>query len=63
MMLDHLGHPAAAAEMLTAIETSLDSTATKTRDLGGVATTIHATEAILTALAESPLHVGGERRG
>jgi tartrate dehydrogenase/decarboxylase/D-malate dehydrogenase len=63
MMLDHLGHPAAAAGILEAIETSLDSTATKTRDLGGGATTIHATEAILTALDESPLNLGAERRG
>ncbi|MEV6596146.1 isocitrate/isopropylmalate family dehydrogenase [Actinoplanes sp. NPDC051346] len=39
MMLDHLGHPAAAADILAAIETSLADPATRTRDLGGTADT------------------------
>ncbi len=39
MMLDHLGHPAAAADVLRAIETTLAEPATRTRDLGGTADT------------------------
>jgi tartrate dehydrogenase/decarboxylase/D-malate dehydrogenase len=39
LMLDHLGHPAAAADILTAIEASLADSATRTRDLGGSADT------------------------
>ena len=39
MMLDHLGHPAAAADVLRAIETTLAEPATRTRDLAGTADT------------------------
>ncbi|MCW4113980.1 tartrate dehydrogenase [Aurantimonas sp. MSK8Z-1] len=39
MMLDHLGHPEAAASMIEAIERSLTDPASRTRDLGGTADT------------------------
>lgn len=50
MMLDHLGQPAAAQAIEAAIEVSLASQATKTRDLGGDADTQASAEAILKAL-------------
>jgi tartrate dehydrogenase/decarboxylase/D-malate dehydrogenase len=39
MMLDHLGHERAAADVLAAIESCLASPETRTRDLGGTADT------------------------
>jgi tartrate dehydrogenase/decarboxylase/D-malate dehydrogenase len=50
MMLEHLGHERAAAELLAAIEASLADPATRTRDLGGRADTETATRAVLDAL-------------
>jgi tartrate dehydrogenase/decarboxylase / D-malate dehydrogenase len=50
MMLDHLGHAAAAADVLRAMETTLAKPETRTRDLGGTATTTEATEALVAAL-------------
>jgi tartrate dehydrogenase/decarboxylase / D-malate dehydrogenase len=47
MMLEHLGHADASAPMLRAVEASLADTATRTRDLGGTATTEGAGEAIV----------------
>jgi tartrate dehydrogenase/decarboxylase/D-malate dehydrogenase len=49
MMLDHLGHPAAAAELVAALEEVL-AAGTRTRDLGGCATTDTVTAAVLDAL-------------
>jgi tartrate dehydrogenase/decarboxylase/D-malate dehydrogenase len=50
MMLDHLGHPAAAADVLAAIEASLTDPATRTRDLGGSADTATVVRALLDHL-------------
>ncbi len=51
MMLDHLGEKDAAAEIERAIEASLESPQTKTRDLHGTANTARAEAAVLEALA------------
>jgi tartrate dehydrogenase/decarboxylase/D-malate dehydrogenase len=49
-MLEHLGHPAAAAAIVRAIETVLaDKSAPRTPDIGGRATT----EALGKAIAEA----------
>jgi tartrate dehydrogenase/decarboxylase/D-malate dehydrogenase len=50
LMLEHLGHPEAAAEVERALERSLADPATRTRDLGGGADTARATQAIVDAL-------------
>jgi len=50
MMLDHLGHPEAAAEVEAAIATVLATTDVRTPDLGGTATTSTFTRALLEAL-------------
>jgi tartrate dehydrogenase/decarboxylase/D-malate dehydrogenase len=50
MMLEHLGHDAAAAELMAAIEASLADPATRTRDLGGEAGTETAVRGVLDAL-------------
>jgi tartrate dehydrogenase/decarboxylase/D-malate dehydrogenase len=50
MMLDHLGHPAAAADVMTAMETVLADGSVRTPDLGGKATTQELTDAVLEAL-------------
>ncbi len=50
MMLEHLGHPEAARELEAAIETSLGSARSRTRDLGGSADTKAALNAVLAAL-------------
>jgi tartrate dehydrogenase/decarboxylase/D-malate dehydrogenase len=49
MMLEHLGHPAAAAAILRAIEAVIKS-GPRTRDLGGTATTEQVGRAITAAL-------------
>ena len=46
MMLDHLGHPEAAAQVVSAIEASLSS-GVRTPDLGGTATTTEVADAVL----------------
>ena len=51
MMLDHLGHPEAAAAILTAIEGVLADKALRTRDLGGTADTATCGKAVADALA------------
>ena len=51
MMLDHLGHPKAAADVHAAIEQSLRDPASRTRDLGGDATTEQATAALVRLAA------------
>ncbi len=50
MMLDHLGHEAAAAATLSAIEEVFAKTEARTTDLGGTATTTEMTDEILAAL-------------
>ena len=50
MMLDHLGHPQAAAAIVSAIETVLADPASRTGDLGGSASTIACGKAISAAL-------------
>jgi tartrate dehydrogenase/decarboxylase/D-malate dehydrogenase len=47
MMLDHLGHAKAAAHVLRTMEASLTDPSTRTRDLGGSATTGEAGEALI----------------
>jgi tartrate dehydrogenase/decarboxylase/D-malate dehydrogenase len=51
MMLDHLGHETAAAEILAAIEAVLDA-GIRTRDLGGTSTTVQVADAIGDALGD-----------
>ncbi|MFI5666118.1 tartrate dehydrogenase [Streptomyces sp. NPDC051704] len=50
MMLDHLGHPGAAAEITDAIARVLATTPVRTRDLGGSASTAEFTSAVLRHL-------------
>jgi tartrate dehydrogenase/decarboxylase/D-malate dehydrogenase len=50
MMLDHLGHPEAAAGIVKAIEQILAEPALRTRDLGGKADTVTCGKAIADAL-------------
>ncbi len=50
MMLDHLGHPDAAAEIVAAIETAIADPRLHTPDLGGTATTEELGRAIAEAL-------------
>ena len=49
LMLDHLGYPDTGARVLTALEETLGS-GTKTRDLGGTATTKEMTDAVVQRL-------------
>ncbi|TDC40680.1 tartrate dehydrogenase [Micromonospora sp. 15K316] len=50
MMLDHLGHPAAAQELVAAMESTLRSPGTRTRDLGGTADTREVTAALVARI-------------
>jgi tartrate dehydrogenase/decarboxylase/D-malate dehydrogenase len=50
MMLDHLGHPEAGAEVLAAVGATLATSPVRTRDLGGTASTDEFTKAVLDAL-------------
>ena len=50
LMLEHLGHPEAAAAIVAAIESTLENAATRTRDLGGPASTIQCGDAVVEAL-------------
>jgi tartrate dehydrogenase/decarboxylase/D-malate dehydrogenase len=47
LMLEHLGHPGAAGSLMAAIETTLRSAETRTRDLGGTADTRTVTDAVV----------------
>jgi tartrate dehydrogenase/decarboxylase/D-malate dehydrogenase len=51
LMLDHLGHPAAAAEIVSAMTALLAETGIRTPDLGGSATTTEVTKALIGSLA------------
>jgi tartrate dehydrogenase/decarboxylase / D-malate dehydrogenase len=53
MMLDHLGHEEAASQVLKAVESSLAESSTRTRDLGGTASTEEAGAAIVAGLGVS----------
>lgn len=50
MMLDHLGHPAAARDITDAIASILAKSDTRTRDLGGSATTAEFTDKLIELL-------------
>ena len=50
MMLDHLGAPEAAADIVSAIERSLVDPRTRTRDLGGTADTARCGDAVVAML-------------
>jgi tartrate dehydrogenase/decarboxylase/D-malate dehydrogenase len=50
MMLDHLGHPAAARDVLGAIEACLADPESRTRDLGGKADTATVVQALVAHL-------------
>jgi tartrate dehydrogenase/decarboxylase/D-malate dehydrogenase len=50
-MLDHAGYPGAGARILAALEETLAS-GTKTRDLGGTATTDEMAEAVVQGLRD-----------
>ncbi|PZU42312.1 MAG: tartrate dehydrogenase, partial [Arsenicicoccus sp.] len=51
MMLDHLGHPAAAAEVMDAVEASLIA-GVRTPDLGGTATTTEVADTVRAHLSQ-----------
>jgi len=51
MMLEHLGEPAAAAQLMAAIEAVTADPALHTRDLGGTATTADVTRAVCARIA------------
>ncbi|MBA2535641.1 MAG: tartrate dehydrogenase [Rubrobacter sp.] len=53
LMLDHLGYPDAGARVLSALEETLAS-GTKTRDLGGTASTDEMTDAVVHRLEDHP---------
>ncbi len=55
MMLEHLGHPDAAATIVAAFTGVLEGGTVLTRDLGGVASTIEMTQAILSANDEATI--------
>lgn len=50
MMLDHLGHPEAAAAVIEAIETIIANPALRTRDMGGRADTVTCGKAVADAI-------------
>jgi tartrate dehydrogenase/decarboxylase/D-malate dehydrogenase len=50
LMLQHLGHPAAADHVMTAVTATLAEPSTRTADLGGTASTVEVTEALIAAL-------------
>ena len=50
MMLDHLGHAAAAADMMAAVASSLADPSTRTRDLGGTARTSDVIDALVATI-------------
>jgi tartrate dehydrogenase/decarboxylase/D-malate dehydrogenase len=51
LMLDHLGHPEAAADVLAAVEAVLADPSTRTADVGGTASTRQATDALVAHLS------------
>ncbi len=51
MMLEHLGENAAAAAVVTAIESTLGQAGLRTRDLRGTATTESCGKAVAAAIA------------
>jgi len=53
MMLDHLGHPEAAAAIERAVEKALEDPALRTPDMGGKVTTIELGKAIADAIEHS----------
>jgi tartrate dehydrogenase/decarboxylase/D-malate dehydrogenase len=53
MMLDHLGHASASADVLAAMETTLAMPETRTADLGGTASTEEVTKALIAGLRVS----------
>jgi tartrate dehydrogenase/decarboxylase/D-malate dehydrogenase len=50
LMLEHLGHGAAAADIVEAMQATLRDPATRTKDLGGTASTTEVTQALVSAL-------------
>ncbi|QIV81659.1 tartrate dehydrogenase [Mycolicibacterium frederiksbergense] len=50
LMLDHLGHPGAAEDVMTAVTATLADPDTRTADLGGTASTAEVTAALIAAL-------------
>ena len=50
-MLTHLGHDAAADDVLAAMTAALAEPGTRTADLGGTASTAQVTDALIAALA------------
>lgn len=50
LMLEHLGHQAAAGEVMAAVESTLANPETRTGDLGGRASTSEVTDALIAKL-------------
>ena len=57
MLLEHLGETAAAAALMTAIETVTANPALHTRDLGGTATMAQVTESVCTSIAAASARI------
>ena len=55
LLLEHLGEPEAAQQVMAAIEQVTANPALHTRDLGGQATTAQVTEAVCALLAATSL--------
>ncbi len=51
LMLDHVGYPDAGERVLSALEVTLES-GTKTRDLGGTASTDEMTDAVVQRIGD-----------
>ena len=62
MMLDHLGHQAAAAAVMDAVTHVLAETGVRTPDLGGTASTTEVEQELLSALPSSATSAGLEAR-
>jgi tartrate dehydrogenase/decarboxylase / D-malate dehydrogenase len=52
LMLDHMGYPDAGKRVLSALELTLES-GTKTRDLGGTASTDEMTDAVVQRIGDT----------
>ncbi len=54
LMLDHLGLHSESERVMTALEAACADPATRTRDIGGTATTVEFGDAVMAALERPP---------
>jgi tartrate dehydrogenase/decarboxylase/D-malate dehydrogenase len=59
LMLDYLGRPSEAQRVMAALESTCLNPATRTRDVGGTATTAEVGDAVLAALERDPAPAAG----